>query len=457
MSFTNLLFLTAFLPLSVLGYRALKTDTSRNILLVVLSWLFYAWAGLQGLVLLLIETCWIWFAGRALEDESDANRKPLFWTAAGGLLVILGLYKYLDPILTGLGLRPLGLPFPLGISFYTFTALSYLADVYTRRCTAQTDFLKLALYLSFFPKMAQGPIIQYHEMEPELSTRTVTFQDIGSGSLQFTRGLAKKVILADGLGKVFAALQANTTWAGAWVLSLAYAFQLYFDFSGYSDMAIGMGRWFGFHIPENFDHPYRSVSVRDFWRRWHIALSGWFRDYVYIPLGGSREGTKALIRNLLIVWLLTGIWHGANLTYVVWGLYYGLLIIAERFWFQPYLEKLPRWGRVILIFLIADIGWVFFAAPDLVTAFARLGRMFGIGVTGLTDDQTLFWLRTNALLFLLAFAFSGSLFQRLQDRILRKWKMPAVLGMAVFWSLILLICLAALVAGTSRTFLYFAF
>ncbi|WP_304411811.1 MBOAT family O-acyltransferase, partial [Faecalibaculum rodentium] len=295
MSFTNLLFLTAFLPVSVVLYQMVKSEKARNILLVILSWLFYAWAGIQGLVLLLIETCWIWFAARAMNDEEQSRRKALFWTATGFILVILVLYKYLDPLLQACGLQALELPFPLGISFYTFSALSYLADVYSRRCKAQDSFLKLALYLAFFPKVAQGPIVQYHQLEQELSDRTVTFQDRGTGTLKFAKGLAKKVILADGLEKVFFALQGNTTLTGTWLLSLAYTFQLYFDFSGYSDMAIGMGRWFGFHIPENFNHPYRSVSVRDFWRRWHIALSSWFRDYVYIPLGGSREGRNILV------------------------------------------------------------------------------------------------------------------------------------------------------------------
>ncbi|WP_300937835.1 MBOAT family O-acyltransferase, partial [Faecalibaculum rodentium] len=424
---------------------------------VILSWLFYAWAGIQGLVLLLIETCWIWFAARAMNDEEQSRRKALFWTATGFILVILVLYKYLDPLLQACGLQALELPFPLGISFYTFSALSYLADVYSRRCKAQDSFLKLALYLAFFPKVAQGPIVQYHQLEQELSDRTVTFQDRGTGTLKFAKGLAKKVILADGLEKVFFALQGNTTLTGTWLLSLAYTFQLYFDFSGYSDMAIGMGRWFGFHIPENFNHPYRSVSVRDFWRRWHIALSSWFRDYVYIPLGGSREGRNILVRNLLIVWLLTGLWHGGNLTYIAWGLYYGLLIMAERFWTGKWLEKLPYWVRVLLVFVMANIGWVFFAAPDLVTAFQRLGRMTGIGITGLTDEQTLFWLRTYALLFVAAIVTSGGLYQQVQDRILQRWKMNGVIGLAVFWTLILLVCLAAMVAGTSRTFLYFAF
>ena len=457
MSFTNLLFLTAFLPVSVILYQAVKSDKSRNLLLVILSWLFYAWAGIQGLVLLLIETSWIWFSARAMNDEEEDRRRFLFWTAAGFILVILVLYKYLDPLLEACGLQALGLSFPLGISFYTFSALSYLADVYTGRSPAQESFLKLALYLSFFPKVAQGPIVQYHQFAPELARRAVTFQDRGSGTLKFCKGLAKKVILADGLGKVFLALQNNTTWTGTWLMALAYTFQLYFDFSGYSDMAIGIGRWFGFHIPENFNHPYRAVSVRDFWRRWHIALSSWFRDYVYIPLGGSREGKSILIRNLLIVWLLTGLWHGGNLTYIVWGLYYGLLIMAERFWTGKWLEKLPHWIRVILIFTVANIGWVFFAAPDIVTAFQRLGRMAGIGIAGLSDDQTLFWLRTYALLFVTAVLTSGGLYQRIQDWILKRWKMNGVTGLAVFWTLILLVCVAAMVAGTSRTFLYFAF
>ena len=458
MSFTNLLFLTAFLPLSLLLYHLMKSDKARNLLLVALSWLFYAWGGLQSLVLLIIVTLWIWVTGQALDTEQDPRWKTwIFRAGTGFLLLVLILYKYLDFWLQAVGLEPLNLPFPLGISFYTFCAISYLADIRMQRCLAQKSFWNLALYLSFFPKIAQGPITAYHQIEAQLVRRSVTFQDQGAGGLQFVRGLAKKVILADGLAAVVQGLQTSSTFAGVWLLSLAYSFQLYFDFSGYSDMAIGMSRWFGFSLPANFNHPYRATSIRDFWRRWHISLSSWFRDYVYIPLGGSREGKNVLIRNLFIVWLLTGIWHGPQFTFLLWGLYYALLITLERFWMGDVLKKLPYWGKVFVVFLLVNTGWVFFAAPDAATAFVRLGRMIGLGISGFADNQVWFWLRTNALLLAAAILFSGGLYERLQNRFLARWKQPGVLILAGFWILILIICLAAIVGGTSQTFLYFAF
>lgn len=298
--------------------------------MLIVSWLFYAWAGLPGFLILLITTLWIFACGKQIDLMDQRQHKKKSWLVGGSiafLVLILFVYKYLNVWINGLfGLAPLNLIMPLGLSFYIFSAISYLADVAMKKTPVQKNFLDLALYIGFFSKLTMGPISEYREFKNQLENRKLTSANLSQGTLLFFKGLVKKVIFADQLALMFASLQGETSVVGVWLLSLSYTFQLYFDFSGYSDMAIGIGKWFGFEIPKNFDHPYVADSVQNFWRRWHISLSTWFRDYVYIPLGGSRVDKNKFIRNILVVWLLTGIWHGANMTYILWGLYYGVLL-----------------------------------------------------------------------------------------------------------------------------------
>lgn len=365
-------------------------------------------------------------------------------------MLVLCFYKYIPYWFSALKLR-----FPIGISFYTFSAVSYLADVYRRKVPVQKNITAFGLYLAFFGKVNMGPISEYHQLEDQLVSRTVSLKKSGSGALMFVRGLVKKVVFADQIALAYALLANDSSVLGAWLLGLAYTFQLYFDFSGYSDMAIGLGRLFGFDIPANFDHPYTALSVQDFWRRWHIALSSWFRDYVYIPLGGSRAGERAYVRNILIVWVLTGIWHGPNLTYIAWGLYYGALLLFEHYYGKRVLEKVPRPARIVLIFLVANTGWVFFANPSLSSAFSQLGCMIGLGSSGLASQTAFYVLTTFGVLFAGCVLFSSSLFDRTE-----RTTICAKYGNAVWLGIYIaafLCCVILITASTSHAFLYFAF
>ncbi|WP_305153516.1 MBOAT family protein [uncultured Dubosiella sp.] len=450
MVFNNLFFLFAFLPLAWVAYSLIRNEKAKNIFLLAASLLFYAFGSLTDLCVLLILGAWTFVSGLQLDTEDEKGRQRTFWISAGFLVLVLCFYKYIPYWFSALKLR-----FPIGISFYTFSAVSYLADVYRRKVPVQKNITAFGLYLAFFGKVNMGPISEYHQLEDQLVSRTVSLKKSGSGALMFVRGLVKKVVFADQIALAYALLANDSSVLGAWLLGLAYTFQLYFDFSGYSDMAIGLGRLFGFDIPANFDHPYTALSVQDFWRRWHIALSSWFRDYVYIPLGGSRAGERAYVRNILIVWVLTGIWHGPNLTYIAWGLYYGALLLFEHYYGKRVLEKVPRPARIVLIFLVANTGWVFFANPSLSSAFSQLGCMIGLGSSGLASQTAFYVLTTFGVLFAGCVLFSSSLFDRIE-----RTTICAKYGNAVWLGIYIaafLCCVILITASTSHAFLYFAF
>jgi alginate O-acetyltransferase complex protein AlgI len=303
-------------------------------------------------------------------------------------LIILGYYKYIDffintiNVIFNSNIQEQQLALPIGISFFTFQSLSYLVDVYRGNESVQTNFISLGLYIALFPQLIAGPIVRYKEISDQINYRVVTIIKVSNGIKRFILGLAKKVIIADQMGYVADMIFSSTTTdlssGMAWVGIIAYTLQIYFDFSGYSDMAIGLGKMFGFDFPENFDSPYISQSVTEFWRRWHMTLGRWFRDYVYIPLGGNRTSTLKLLRNISIVWMLTGFWHGASWTFIAWGAYYGILLGIEKYWLSNLLEKTWRPIRHVYLLLIVSIGWVFFRADDFNYAFSYLKVMFGM-------------------------------------------------------------------------------
>lgn len=347
---------------------------------------------------------------------------------------------------------------PVGLSFFTFSAISYLADVYLGKSQAQNNILSLALYLSFFGKVSMGPIVQYHDMEAYLTKQhKISVIQFGEAFQKIMKGLAKKVIIADQLSLMYSTLSTNSTWLGTWLCAIVYMLQIYFDFSGYSDMAIGISRLFGFEFDENFDHPYIVDSVQNFWRRWHISLSRWFRDYIYIPLGGNRVSNQLYIRNILVVWFLTGIWHGASLNFIVWGLYYGLLLLAERFIWKDKLSHLPKFIQHLYTLFLVLIGWVFFMSPSLGSAFKTIFAMFGLGVKGIWDNQALFSLRQNLILIVLASLFSMPIFDVLQKRFVYILKQKSIILSVCFWFILFLISIAFIVGNTFQSFLYFAF
>lgn len=467
MDFSTITFLFFLLPLSLLAYF-LVPKRMKNAVLVLVSLLFFSWGVPEYLLLLLLSLAFHYFTALELEahlQKGHHRRAKTVLTASVVLnLLLLGFFKYYGFLaeslnsLLGTSLRARTLPAPIGLSFYTFTVLSYLFDVYRGRASAAKNPLKFALYATFFPKLVSGPIVQYADIERQLDDHPFSWELFGSGARLFLIGLGKKVLLADLLGLTFYAVNdlalADVTFVTAWVGTLSYALMLYFDFGGYSDMAIGLSQLFGFRIGKNFDYPYLSDSITDFWRRWHISLGAWFRDYVYIPLGGSREGRRKTVRNLLIVWCLTGIWHGAGRNFIAWGLYYGILLVLEKFVLRDWTERLPKALKHILTLLAVCVGWVFFFSDSLGRAFAWFGRMLGLG--GFSNATAWYYLGSSWLVLLIAAFAATPMGAAVGNGLLRKkraWKPLSV----VFFGAVFLLCIACMMNDTYTTFLYAQF
>lgn len=469
MAFHELSFLFAFFPVAM-GLYLLVPKAGKNAMLVALSLVFFAWGSTQYVLLLVLLILFNYFTGLQLaalkEAEKEKGAKLVLWSAVAADLLLLGFFKYRTFLLENLGalfgkdISVQAIPAPLGISFFTFSILSFLFDIYRDKVSAPKNILDFALYVSFFPKLVSGPIVTYTAFSAQLRERKVNLQKLGAGSRLFLIGLAKKVLVADVLGVTFNAVSAlppeEVSMVSAWLGTLSYTLMLYFDFSGYSDMAIGISQMCGFSFPKNFDYPYKATGISDFWRRWHISLGAWFRDYVYFPLGGSRVNTGKIIRNLLVVWLLTGIWHGANWTFLVWGLYHGALQLLEKFPLKNVLSKIPNWVKIPLTFLAVAVGWVFFFAPDLGFAVTWLGRMLGIGAS-VIDGTAKYYLSGSWMIMLIAFLGAYPLPARLAGRLYRvKGNLSTVLSV-VWFGLLLVLCIAAMTSSTYSSFLYFQF
>jgi len=459
MVFTDLIFLFCFLPISVLLTKQIRNIKLQNILLVVFSLLFYAWSNPIYVVLLILSILWNYFTAFELEAQEDEKTKKILLIVSVVVnLFILGFYKYTGFLMDILHIQSnLKIALPVGLSFFTFSELSYIFDVYNGKSKPQKNIILFTLYVSFFGKISMGPIVSYHEMEDQLTNRTFSKAQYASGMVLFSKGLIKKVLLADQLSYVYSILQNNTSTLGVWLLAISYMLQIYFDFSGYSDMAIGLSRFFGFDFKPNFDHPYTATSVQDFWRKWHISLSQWFRDYLYIPLGGNRVDKNTYIRNIFIVWFCTGLWHGANWTFILWGLYYGCLLLLEKFFLREKLEKLPKPISHIYTLLVVLIGWVFFMSPNITTAFSTLGKMISIGTTTFANNQAKFMLKSYFLLFILAILLSTKVYDRIQIFVYNQYKMKAVYTTWTIYMILIIVCIAFIVGGTYHSFLYFAF
>lgn len=459
MVFTDLIFLFCFLPISVLLTKQIRNIKLQNILLVVFSLLFYTWSNPIYVVLLILSILWNYFTAFELEAQDDEKTKKILLIVSVVVnLFILGFYKYTGFLMDILHIQSnLKIALPVGLSFFTFSELSYIFDVYNGKSKPQKNIILFTLYVSFFGKISMGPIVSYHEMEDQLTNRTLSKAQYASGMVLFSKGLIKKVLLADQLSYVYSILQNNTSTLGVWLLAISYMLQIYFDFSGYSDMSIGLSRFFGFDFKPNFDHPYTATSVQDFWRKWHISLSQWFRDYLYIPLGGNRVDKNTYIRNIFIVWFCTGLWHGANWTFILWGLYYGCLLLLEKFFLREKLEKLPKPISHIYTLLVVLIGWVFFMSPNITTAFTTLGKMIGIGATTFANNQAKFMLKSYFILFILAILLSTKVYDRIQIFVYNQYKMKAVYTTWTIYIILLIVCIAFIVGGTYHSFLYFAF
>jgi alginate O-acetyltransferase complex protein AlgI len=393
MVFSSPIFLTLFLPIVLSLYPAFRGIGARNLWLLAVSIVFYAWGEPVFVLLMLGSTLMNYALGRWVDGESEPMRRK--WVVAFSVTLNLGLlafFKYanfvvgnLDVLLGWLDRPPIHLQpirLPIGISFFTFHALSYVIDIYRRKGRATRKPSDVALYIFFFPQLIAGPIMRWSAIAPQLANRVVTRDKLWEGARRFVYGLAKKMLVANALavpaGQIFSLPSGSVSPMLAWFGALCYALQIYFDFSGYSDMAIGLGKMFGFEFMENFNHPYIAQSIRDFWQRWHISLSTWFRDYLYIPLGGNRCSSLRNHLNLLIVFFFCGLWHGASWTFVVWGLYHGLFLILERTRFGSWIASLPEALRRIYTLVVVMLGWVFFRAESLPQAAAFLGAMFGL-------------------------------------------------------------------------------
>lgn len=410
MVFSSLTFVALFLPLIIMLYFISKNVKWRNLVLLVFSLVFYAW-GEPIWICAMLFTVTINYICAGQIDRLQQKGQRLLWLILGvGIsLGFLFYFKYsgfvVDNVALLLGVENQWVSpvLPIGISFYTFQVLTYIIDVYRGKTAVQKSYTKLLLYVSFFPQLIAGPIVNYTDIAGYLDERQVHIEDFYKGFMRFFVGFAKKVLIANTCGIVVEKIAevSELSVGGAWVLALAYTLQIYFDFSGYSDMAIGMGRMFGFRFLENFNYPYISKSVTEFWRRWHISLGSFFREYVYIPMGGNRVSKAKLLRNLLVVWMLTGVWHGASWNFILWGLYYGVLLVMEKFFLLKIKEKLPNVLNHLFTLLLVVIGWVLFYYVDLGEALHHLGVMFGIVKSPALDAVTTYYLK-HYLVFILA-------------------------------------------------------
>ena len=469
MAFSELRFVFLFLPLALLLHK-LAPMKVKNIILTLLSLLFFAWGSTRYMVLMILLIVFNYFSGLLIEarkEEQDQRAAKNTLIAAVVLdLLLLGFFKYWGFVLENVN-AILRTNFstqvtstPMGVSFFTFSLLSYLFDVYRDKAPMDKNFLNFTLFVTFFPKLVSGPIISYAAMAQQIRERKLSSVRFGHGCRMFIVGLAKKVLLSNTLGTTFYAVSAmapgDVSVVTGWIGAISYSLMLYFDFSGYSDMAIGLAHMFGFEFGKNFDYPYMSASITEFWRRWHMSLGAWFRDYVYIPLGGSRVSKPKILRNLLVVWALTGIWHGASWNFIFWGLYYGGLLLLEKFVLAKFLEKVPTVLKQIGTVLLVVIGWVFFFSPGLGAAFRWLGCMFGIGGNGFIDEAAKYYLGSSAIILVISALGAYPLATKLGNLVLKKPKWPVYVTVAWF-ALLIFLCIAGMMVSTYSSFLYFQF
>ena len=432
MTFSSVLFLHVFFVGLLVCYFApfVRRRETKNLVLLLFSLAFYACGGLAYFPLILLSIAINYLFGRLVGSCDDGKRKKRLLTVAVTLnLLMLFCFKYLGFLTENLHLLIPTLPvleivLPIGISFYTFQGLSYVVDVYRGDAKSEKSLVRVALYIALFPQLVAGPIVRYTTVAHEIGERSESWDEAYAGTVRFLLGFAKKILLANPLGQMadsaFSQSGDLLTTGLAWLGAIAYTGQIYFDFSGYSDMAIGLGRIFGFHFLENFNYPYISRSVTEFWRRWHISLSSWFRDYVYIPLGGNRGNRAFQIRNLAIVWMLTGIWHGAEWTFIFWGVYYALLLIGERYCWGKTLEKCPAVLRHGYALVLVIFGWVIFRAPTLTAAWDYAAAMLGLSSAPFWCGQASYLMRQYWVELLFGVLFSMPLLPRVKERIAEK-------------------------------------
>lgn len=468
MVFSSFTFLFIFLPLVLLTYFLAKKRQYRNIVLLVFSLIFYAWGEPVYVLLMLLSIIVNYFIALKIERRKKGKKKWMIMDVIFNLGII-GFFKYGNFMIQNINsifhsnIGEMNLALPIGISFYTFQVLSYVIDVYRKTVPAQKSMVNLGMYVTLFPQLIAGPIVRYETVAEEIENRKENFNEVVEGLKRFFIGLGKKVLIANQM-----ALIADTIYGGdlevtgtiaLWLAAISYTLQIYFDFSGYSDMAIGLGRMFGFHFLENFNYPYIAKSITDFWRRWHISLSTWFRDYVYIPLGGNRKGKKRMYLNLFIVWMLTGLWHGASWNFVLWGLYFGILIIIEKAFLLFWLSRAPRWMRHVYTIILLLIGWGLFAFEDFHQLINYFTVLFGLRNATWVNQETLYYLSQNIILFVLLTIASTPMIRLIGQKLFN-----SPYGSVIKAFIVPMICLLILIASTAylvdssyNPFLYFRF
>ena len=476
MVFSSLTFLFVFLPVVFIIYYAVP-KRAKNVVILVSGLLFYAWGEPIYVLAMILSTFIDYTAGRLIDKYDD---KPKIRTIC--LIVslvmnigLLGTFKYLGFLINSvngwfvLSIPNPNLPLPIGISFFTFQSMSYTIDLYRRNIKVQKSAVSFMAFVTLFPQIVAGPIVRYEDVQNELDNRSVTEKMLGDGISRFITGLGKKVLIANNIGMLwtqvkgmdYGELSAVTAWLGI----LAFTFQIYFDFSGYSDMAIGLGKMMGFNFPENFNYPYMSHSISEFWRRWHITLGAWFRSYIYIPLGGNRKGLPRTIINLLIVWAVTGIWHGASWNFMLWGVYFGVLIIIERLFMGKVLEKIPSFFSWLYTFVLVVFGWVMFEAVD--ASIVNIGEMFGqmftyigamFGANGTVMDNTATFAIVNyGVMFAVCILGSSDMFKNAAEYIRKKAPEWVQYGFPVAQTAVMLASIAYITTSSYNPFLYFNF
>lgn len=463
MLFTSISFLYYFLPLVLIVYFIVPKKY-KNLVLLLFSLLFYFYGEPKYILLMLFEIL-VAFIGAILIDKY--KDKSILILTLFIHIILLVIFKYTDFFISNINnifntnFKLLNIALPIGISFYTFQIISYVIDVYRGKVKVQKSFLKLATYVSLFPQLIAGPIVRYEIIEDELDNRKHSFEDFAIGVRRFTIGLTKKVLIANMLGELCTKfdLADERSIVFYWIFAISYMLQIYFDFSAYSDMAIGLGRIFGFHFLENFDYPYISKSITEFWRRWHISLGSWFRDYVYIPLGGNRVSKIKFLRNILIVWLLTGFWHGASWNFIIWGLLFGILLIFEKIYLNKILDKLPNFIKRIYVLFIVMISFIIFNANTMNTAWHNIIGLFGFNKEVFINTYTIYYLKSYLLVIIIAIIASTPIPKNIINKLNKNKSLNKAINLLepIFIIILLLITTSYLIDNSYNPFLYFRF
>ena len=463
MLFTSISFLYYFLPTIIILYF-ITPKKYRNYILLIFSIIFYMYGEPKYVILMLVEILVAYF-GALLIDKYKS--KEIFLITIIIHIGLLCVFKYTDLFITTINsifksnINLFNIALPIGISFYTFQILSYVIDVYRGKVKVQKNILKLATYVSLFPQLIAGPIVRYETICDELDNRDETIEKFSLGVRRFIIGLAKKVLIANMLGELCTkfSLVDERSVLFYWIFAISYMLQVYFDFSAYSDMAIGLGKMFGFTFLENFNYPFISKSITEFWRRWHISLSSWFKDYVYIPLGGSRKGTLKLVRNILIVWFLTGIWHGAAYNFILWGLFIGVFLVIEKLWLSKYISKLPKFLRNIYVLFIIMISFIMFNAGSINEAFFNIKGLFGLNKEVFINNYTIYYLKSYLVVLIIAIFGATPLFKNIIEKLKKSKCLNKIINILepIFLVILLLLVTAYLIDSSYNPFLYFRF